>query len=146
MLAVTIKGLLAKKGRLALTALAVVLGVAFLAATGVLSDTIRAGADDVFGESARNADVEVRGAPAFADDTSIDPVREPLLESVVATVRAVPGVRDVAGSVQGYAQLLDKSGNKVGGLTSATVGGSAAGIGTVSPFELRSGRVPSGDR
>ena len=145
MFAVTIKELLAKRTRLTLTALAIVLGVSFLSATGVLSDTIRAGADDVFSETARNADVEVRGAPAFADDTSIDPVREPLPDSVAAAVRSVAGVRDAAGSVQGYAQLLDKSGDKVGGLTSATVGGSAAGIGTVSPFELRSGRLPRGE-
>ena len=62
---VTLKGLLAKKSRLLFTALAIVLGTAFLSATGVLSDSIRAGADDVIGERARHSDVEVRGAEAF---------------------------------------------------------------------------------
>ncbi len=36
---VTLKGLLAKKSRLLFTALAIVLGTAFLSATGVLSDS-----------------------------------------------------------------------------------------------------------
>ena len=47
---VTLKGLLAKKSRLLFTALAIVLGTAFLSATGVLSDSIRGGAEDVIGE------------------------------------------------------------------------------------------------
>jgi putative ABC transport system permease protein len=46
--------------------------------------------------------------------------------------------------VQGYAQLVDGDGDKFGGLTVRTVGASADGIGTVSPFELRSGRPPVG--
>ena len=142
---VTLKGLLAKKARLVLTALAIVLGTAFLSATGVLSDSIRAGADDVFGETARHSDVEVRGAQAFENDTSIDPQREPLPASVVEQVRRVEGVEHAAGLVQGFAQLLDKGGDKIGGLTTGTVGGSADGIGTVSPFELRSGRAPRND-
>ena len=142
---VTLKGLLAKKGRLVLTALAIVLGTAFLSATGVLSDSIRQGAEEMFGESARHSDVEVRGVQAFAHDTSADPVREPLPDSIVAEIREVNGVAEAAGSVEGYAQLVDKSGSKIGGVTTATVGGTADGIGTVSPFELRDGRVPRGD-
>ena len=141
---VTLKGLLAKKARLTFTALAIVLGTAFLSATGVLSETIRSGADDVFGETARHSDVAVRGVPSFAGDTSIDPVREPMPASVVDRVRAVAGVEHVAGTVQGYAQLTDRSGEKVGELTTSTLGGSADGIGTVSPFELRTGRAPRG--
>ena len=136
---VTLKGLLAKKARLLFTALAIVLGTAFLSATSVLSASIRTGADDVFGETARHSDVEIRGAPAFAGAD-----REPLPATVLDRVRSAPGVEHVAGVVEGFAQLVDAKGDKAGGLTTETVGGSADGIGTVSPFELRTGRAPAG--
>jgi putative ABC transport system permease protein len=138
---VTLKGLLAKKSRLVFTALAIVLGTAFLSATGVLSDSIRRGAEDVFAETARHSDVEVRGAAAFDDDSG----REPLPASALEQVRAVGGVEQAAGTIEGFAQIVDKDGAKIGTLTTSTVGGSADGIGTVSPFELRTGRVPHGD-
>ena len=141
---VTLKGLLAARSRLVLTALAIVLGTAFLSATGVLTDSIRRGVDDVYGETARHSDVEVRGAPAFEQDTSTDPAREPLAASTVDRVRAVPGVAAAAGMVTGFAQVVDEHGDEVGGLTTRTQGASADGIGTVSPFELRTGRVPRG--
>ena len=144
MLRATIKGLLAQRVRLLLTALAVVLGVGFLTATLVLSDSIRQGVDEVFGGTAVNSDAEVRSAPAFSAATGPDAPREPLPESIVERIKVVDGVDEVAGLVQGYAQLLDGDGDKVGSLTTATVGGSAAGIGTVSPFELASGRAPQG--
>ena len=142
---VTLKGLLAKKNRLVLTVLAVVMGVAFLSAGSVLTATIQAGARDMFGDNAGNAAVEVRGAPAFASDSSLDPTREPLPESVIATIRAIDGVAAAAGSVQGYAEIEDPDGNRVADLATKTIGSSADGIGTVSPFELRSGRVPGSD-
>ena len=135
---VTLKGLLAKKGRLVATALSVVLGTAFLSAAGVLSASIRSGAESMFAEGAQNSDVEIRNAATFSDDTG----REPLATGVVDQVRAVPGVAHAAGVVRGYAQLLDASGDEVGGITTHTIGASTDGIGTVSPFELRSGRVP----
>ena len=144
MLRATLKGLLAQRIRLLLTAVAVVLGVGFLTATSVLSDSIRQGADEVFGSTAEKSDAEVRSAPAFAGATGPDAAREPLPEDIVSRIEAVDGVEEAAGLVQGYAQLLDKDGDRVGSLTGATVGGSAAGLGTVSPFELSAGRAPQG--
>ena len=144
MLRVTLKGLLAQRIRLLLTAVAVVLGTGFLSATSVLGDSIRQGADEVFGTTAQTSDAEVRSAPAFAGASGPDAAREPLPEDILDRIKAVDGVDDAAGLVQGYAQLLDKDGDKVGSLTSATVGGSAAGLGTVSPFRLASGRAPQG--
>ena len=145
MRSVTLKGLLAKKGRLALTGLAIVLGVAFLSAAGVLSTTIKRGVDEMFAETTMHTDVEVRGAPSFASDTSDHPAREPLPESVLDTIRAVPGVAAAAGAVQGYAEIADSDGTTIGKMSTASVGGSADGIGDASPFVLRSGRVPEGD-
>ena len=144
MLRATIKGLVAQRLRLLLTAVAVVLGVGFLTATSVLNDSIRAGVDEVFGATAQRSDVDVRGAPAFSGATGPAAAREPLPTDIVTRIRAVEGVDQVAGLVQGYAQLLDKDGRKIGSVTSATVGGSADGIGAVSPFELAAGRAPRG--
>ena len=66
--------------------------------------------------------------------------RRPVLDRV----RSVPGVSHAAGMVEGHAEVVDPDGDASGNPTMATIGGSADGIGTVSPFELRSGRVPAG--
>ncbi len=83
--------------------------------------------------------MEVRGAEAFDGAP-----REPLPATVLDQVRSVPGVSHAAGMVEGYAEVVDPDGDEIGSPTMATIGGSADGIGTVSPFELRSGRVPAG--
>jgi hypothetical protein len=61
----TLKSLLAKKVRLALTALSVVLGVGFMAGTYVLTDTMSAAFDELFKTAAANTDVVVRAEAAF---------------------------------------------------------------------------------
>ena len=62
---VTIKGLLAHKLRLALTALAIVLGVTFISGTFVLTDTLHNTFDNLFGNIYQNVDFEVRGEAQF---------------------------------------------------------------------------------
>ena len=47
----TIRGLLARRVRLVLTAMAVLLGVSFVSATYVLTDTVRRSFDAVFAQS-----------------------------------------------------------------------------------------------
>src|SRR3954466_6903971 len=97
-----IKGLLAHKLRLALTALAVVLGVAFVAGTFVLTDTIGHTFDNLFTEANGQSDASGRskGASRGAPGASAD--GEPVPDTLVATVAAVPGVDEVCGFVQGY--------------------------------------------
>ena len=60
MLRVTLKNLLARKFRLVLTSLAVVLGVAFMAGTFVLTDTLGNVFDELFADVNRGVDVGVR--------------------------------------------------------------------------------------
>ena len=62
---VTIKGLLAHKLRLALTALAIVLGVMFIAGTFVLTDTLHNTFKTLFGNIYQNIDFQVRGVAQF---------------------------------------------------------------------------------
>ena len=66
MLRATFKSLLARKLRLLLTALAVVLGVGFTAGTFVLTDTALASFDDLFGQVYSNIDVVVQAHQAFS--------------------------------------------------------------------------------
>ncbi len=61
MFRVTIKGLLAHKLRLALTALAIVLGVTFIAGTFVLTDTLHSTFDTLFSNIYQHVDFQVRG-------------------------------------------------------------------------------------
>src|SRR3974390_792065 len=101
---VTIKGLLAHKLRLALTALAIVLGVTFIAGSLVLTDTLHNTFNTLFGTIYQKVDFQVRGAAQF---NSTGPggvaVRNPIPESTLSTVRGVPGAAVAEGSVAGYA-------------------------------------------
>jgi putative ABC transport system permease protein len=106
MLRVALKNLFARKFRLVLTSLAVVLGVAFMAGTFVLTDTIGKVFDELFADVNRGVDVAVRSRPSF-DETAGGPgsqeVREPVPESLLGTVRDVDGVAAAEGGVSGYA-------------------------------------------
>ena len=106
---VTIKGLLAHKLRLALTSLAIVLGVTFIAGTFVLTDTLHNTFSSLFGNIYQKVDFQVRGVAQFPGN-SATAVRNPIPESVVGTVRHVPGVGAAFGQVEGYAQFVGPDG------------------------------------
>ena len=61
----TIRGLFARKVRLALTALAILLGVAFVSATYVLTDSVKRSFEGVFAQSLSGIDLYVQGASAL---------------------------------------------------------------------------------
>lgn len=117
MLKVALRGVLARKFRLALTATAVLLGVMFVTTTYVLTDTLDASFDRVFAQSLSDVDMVVRGAPVRGDDH-----RTRIAESTVQQVRALDGVASARGFVQGYAQFVGRDGAAV------DKGGPAAGV------------------
>src|SRR3954469_20504997 len=108
MLKVALRGLLARKFRLALTATAVLLGVVFVTTTYVRTDTLDASFTRVFEQSLSDVDLVVRAAPARGDD---DRGRMP--QSVIDEVRTIDGVATARGFVQGYAQLVGRDGEAV---------------------------------
>ncbi|MGZ4131474.1 MAG: ABC transporter permease [Actinomycetota bacterium] len=123
----TIKGLLAKKVRLVLTALSVVLGIGFVAGTYVLTDTMNSAFDQLFAATSQASDVTVRSTTAFTPEQNGGggggQERTPVPASLLETVRQVPGVDVAVGSVQGYAQFVDpKTGDAVGGFGPPTIG------------------------
>src|ERR687897_823829 len=113
MLRTTIKMLWSRKRRLASTSIAVVLGVAFLAATLILGATTKAGFRDTFTAANDGTDVVVRNETRIGSEESR--VRGLIDESMVADVAAVDGVASVGADVRGTAQLMGADGRPVGG-------------------------------
>ena len=108
---VTIKGLLAHKLRLALTALAIVLGVTFISGTFVLTDTLHNTFTELFGNIYSKIDFQVRGVAQLGSGGNA--VRNELPDSLLATVRGVPGVAAADGQVTGYAQFISREGKAI---------------------------------
>ena len=134
----TIRGLLARKVRLVLTALAILLGVSFISATYVLTDTVKQSFDQVFSQTLSGVDLQVQGASPLGDASN--PGRIP--DSVLGQVREVPGVARAEGFVSTrLAQFVDRDGDTIGGGGPPTFGVSWVDGG---PFRLTAGRAPTG--
>ncbi|MFG1942410.1 ABC transporter permease [Nonomuraea sp. NPDC048826] len=104
-------GLRAHRLRLLLTSLAIMLGVAFIAGTFVLNDTVQAGfAERVTADAGKVAVAVLPEGP----EGRIRP-------EVLDRVRAVPGVREAQGLVRASAPLLGKDGKAVGGVPTMAV-------------------------
>src|SRR5271165_108813 len=109
---VTIKGLLAHKLRLMLTALAIILGVTFISGTFILTDTLHNTFTTLFSNIYSKIDFQVRGVAQFGSNTP-NAVRNPIPESLLTTIRGVPGVAAADGNVTGYAQFIAHDGKAI---------------------------------
>jgi putative ABC transport system permease protein len=107
-LRVTLRGLMAHKVRLIATAVAVILGVAFMSGTQVLTSSISASFDKVFADVYASIDVVVRSSTKV--DTPFGSQRTRVDASVVDTVDSVPGVDAAEGQVVGQIRVLGKDG------------------------------------
>ncbi|HEX9506209.1 MAG TPA: ABC transporter permease, partial [Acidimicrobiia bacterium] len=125
----TIRGLLARKIRLALTALAILLGVSFTAATYVLTDSVKRSFDSVFAQTLSGVDLDVQSANALGGTS--DPPR--IAETTLDQVRRVPGIARAEGFVSGSAQFVARDGSTIGGGGRPTLGVSWVAHG---PFRL----------
>ena len=67
---VALKGLLGRKFRAVLTALAIVLGIAMVSGTYVLTDTMQKAFDEVFASSYKNTSVVISGKELVEGSTS----------------------------------------------------------------------------
>ena len=75
---VTVKGLVAHKFRVVLTAMAIVLGVTFIAGTFILTDTLHNTFNGLFRNVYKNIDFQVRGVAQFASGGSGPATRSPV--------------------------------------------------------------------
>lgn len=142
MIRITLRGLLTRKLRAVLTAIAIVLGVAMICGTYMLTDTIQAAFDALVEDSRQDVAVVITGKKTI--DYSYE--TPTVSDSLIDRVREVPGVKKVSGSVEGVAQLIDANGKAV-----STYGAPAIGIGIdpsnvkpSDPTQIAQGRWPQG--
>ena len=147
MFRVTVKGLLAHKFRVAATALAVMLGVAFMAGTLVLTDTISRTFDELFGDVFADTDAVVRQEEAFSAPFGEGAQRGRVEASLVGTLAAVDGVALAEGMVQGYARLVGKDGKPIGNpeMGAPTFGANWSRSDELNPFTIIAGAPPGAD-
>jgi ABC-type lipoprotein release transport system permease subunit len=113
MIKVALAGLLGRKLRTALTAIAIVLGVAMISGTFVLTDSIDKAFSSIFTDVRKGSSVVVSGKSAFDLSQGQGSFAPTLNESLLNTVRNVPGVAAVEGSVNGEALLVDQKGKAI---------------------------------
>src|SRR5580700_10311450 len=145
MLGISLRSLLSHKLRLALTTIAVILGVSFVAGTFVLTDTINATFTSIFSTANAGVAVTVHGHPIAGSSGGIGGGQNhPVPTSLLATVRAVPGVKDAVGDIfRNGAPLIGSDGKPIGGNGPPTFGASWITDKGISPYHLRSGQPPT---
>ena len=135
-----IRNLLANKFRLVLTSLAVVLGVGFVVGAFVLGDTINKAFDGVFETANRGVAVQIRG-----EKTVSEADRQPVLASLVPTIRAVEGVRTAEGTVASIsAQIIGQDGKPAGVQGPPALGFSWSDDTDLNPLRVTTGTPPRG--
>ena len=134
---VVLRGLRDRPLRTALTALAVVLGVAMIAGTYVLTDTISKSFAEVFKTANSGTDVVV--SPKKVDKAFDNSEPPPLSESLLARVRAVDGVAQAAGGIQGDVSIRNSAGDRIGGSVNFVLSSQRKPL---DPFRFVTGRAP----
>ncbi|MBA3375430.1 MAG: FtsX-like permease family protein [Actinobacteria bacterium] len=139
-----IRGLASRKLRTALTALAIVLGVAMISGTYVLTDSIDQAFDRIFTDIRQGSNAVISGMSAF-DLSEGSGVTEPTFEdSLLDEVRALSGVEEAEGSVDSDAtQLIGDDGKAVVYGGAPNLGFSIANPGSrFNPLTLVEGEWP----
>ncbi len=142
-----IRGLLSRKLRTALTALAIVLGVAMISGTYVLTDSIDQAFDKIFTDIRKGSSAVISGKSAF-DLTDGSGVTEPTFdESLLPTVQKLSGVAEAEGSVDSDAtQFIGSDGKAVVFGGAPNLGFSIAnGESAFNPLTLVEGAWPGPD-
>ncbi|RRR98703.1 ABC transporter permease [Glycomyces terrestris] len=141
MLRATLKGMAARKARLILTSLAVVLGSAFIASALVLTASIRATVADLSGDAYRGADVLVQ--PLEPENRGDRLVRDGVTAETLAAIESSEDVAEVSTTVSWMVNALGEDGKIVGGFApTLSVNWGDASV----ERELREGRAPETDR
>src|SRR5689334_14603226 len=110
----SVRNVWAYKRRLIGTIVAVVIGVAFLSGTLLLSDTMATNFDQLFARANGSTDVVVRSTTEVGSDARQNR-RAGIDATLVDTVAKVDGVAVAEPYITGTAQLLDHNGKAIGG-------------------------------
>ncbi|MFE3603007.1 ABC transporter permease [Streptomyces sp. NPDC059142] len=142
----SVRNVLAHKGRMALSAVAVLLSVAFVCGTLVFTDTMNTTFDKLF--AATSADVTV--GPEKAEDASGPSASqtgrpESLPASTIETVRKARGVRSVEGAVSSMSvTVVDDADQDLGGSNGAPTIAANWTRNDLRSMRIASGHAPRG--
>jgi putative ABC transport system permease protein len=136
MLKLVLRGFVQRKLRVLLTAVAIALGVALMAGTYILTDTINGAFAEVFATAYANKAVVVTEKETLGGSEA-----SALNGATLARVRAVPGVAAASGSISSQAALLTTSGKRL------TSGGAPGSVDALQPprfeaFTAAQGQLP----
>lgn len=140
----SVRNFLAHKGRMALSAVAVLLSVAFVCGTLVFTDTMNTTFDKLF--AATSADVTVGPKSAKGADEMPENGRpESLPASVLAQVEKADGVKDVEGAVSSMSvTVVDRNDTNMGSETGAPTIAANWTRNDLRSMEISSGHAPRG--
>ena len=145
MTAFALRGLLGRKLRTVLTAIAIVLGVATVSGTYVLTDSINNAFHSIFFETRAGSDAVISGKSPFDVTGDSGTTPPPFSESLLAKVRGLPEVGEAQGQVNGEAHLIGKDGKAIVYGGAPNLGFSiAVGNSRFNPLLLVSGAWPKG--
>ncbi|WP_055548437.1 ABC transporter permease [Streptomyces sp. NBRC 110028] len=138
----SLRNFLAHKGRMALSAIAVLLSVAFVCGTLVFTDTTNATFDKLFASTASDVTVSPKGAGD--NDTRQGRVRT-LPGSDLERLRRIDGVKSVAGDATSEAvTVVDRKGDSIGPKSGAPTIGTNWDTTEHRSVKLTSGHAPRG--
>jgi len=148
MIGVALRGLAGRKLRSALTAIAIILGVAMVSGTYVLTDTIDKAFNQIFQDSYANTDAVVSGKGADINFEGSQSVAPPVDAGILDEIKKLPDVEAATGSVSDLTatKILGKDGKAVN-----TNGAPSFGFGIdpsesqFNPLKLVEGQWPQGE-
>lgn len=136
----TWKGIMARKLRLLLSALAIVLGVSFVVGSFVLTDTLSTVFTRMLNQGNAGVDIAVQ---SHTDASGATAVRRPVPADLTDTIADIPGVAAVEGRLlDRNTQLYDKAGKPIDATT--RLGFSMGDVDVLDVATLRSGARPRG--
>ncbi|WP_441250562.1 ABC transporter permease [Kitasatospora sp. McL0602] len=146
MLRTALRNVLAHKGRLLMTALAIMLGTAFVAGTMVFSDTLGQAMKNSYSKSFSDVSVQINdfsaGGRATAQEKSARGTAQ-LTDATVRQIAALPGTEQAHGIVSGFTGVADRKGKLIGEAWTARGGNFVPDAsGKDSRYPMTDGRGP----
>jgi putative ABC transport system permease protein len=136
MLSLVLRGFMQRKLRVLLTGIAIALGVALMAGTYILTDTINKSFAGIFSVANKGHDVVITPTQSLGRETRSQ--TSPITEQMLAQVRGTPGVAEAAGSIFTPGTFLDVHGKRL------TNGGAPAFVASETPKRFESFTVVRG--
>ena len=112
---VALKGLLGRKLRAFLTGLAIVLGVAMISGTYVLTDTIKSAFGTVFTTVYAKTDAVISGKNALGNSNNNNGLPPSFPASLLPKVEKLPAVAAASGGISDLAHLVGRDGKVISG-------------------------------